>query len=128
MTNATIECENERQLICGEKNDDMRGAQIHFVSKNLCFNKLVHISVTMTEKMSLFSVDIDTNQLDALKITLVQQYGLIVHGISNMDCSFERAVSVCLFGNEDEARSISSTLHSQYEWYDQHIHIHTFSS
>jgi hypothetical protein len=125
MANATIKYENGRQLKCDEKNNEMRGAQIHFISKKLCFNKLGHLSVPMTDNMSLLSAHTDITRPDGLKIKLQEQHGLIVQSISHMDCSFERALSGCLSGNEDEARSISSTLHSQYEWQDQQIHIHT---
>ncbi len=68
------------------------------------------------EFTSVSSVGIDTSALNHITNKLAEKYGLIVRSVSSIDCSFERALSICLFGTEEEVKSISSTLYSQYDW------------
>jgi hypothetical protein len=68
----------------------------------------------LLEHSSLANIDM----LDIIPIQnqLAAKYGLVIRPVSNIDRSFERALSICLFENEDEVDSISSTLSSQYDW------------
>jgi hypothetical protein len=62
------------------------------------------------------SLEIDTAYLNDLKESLLHEYGLIIRSISETNHSFERALSISLFGNEEEVDSISDTLDSQRDW------------
>ncbi len=62
------------------------------------------------------SLQIDTAYLHDLKESLLYEYGLIIRSISETNRSFERALSICLFGNEEEVDSICHTLDSQHDW------------
>ncbi len=65
---------------------------------------------------STFLIDIDVVSLNQIQEQLSINYGLVVRPTSNIDRSFERAMSICLFENEQEVNSISQTLTSQYDW------------
>lgn len=66
---------------------------------------------------SISTLEIDPTYLKDLRETLLVDYRLIMRLISETNRSFERALSVCLFGNEDEVESISDTLKSHCDWY-----------
>jgi hypothetical protein len=59
---------------------------------------------------------IDSLPINNIKKRLLDKYELNVRSVSQIECSFERALSICLFDNEDEVDSIASTLHSQNDW------------
>ncbi len=61
-------------------------------------------------------IDVDSSDLNQIANGLMEKHGLIVRSISNIDRSFERALSICLFGTEEEVQSISLTLYEQYNW------------
>jgi len=65
----------------------------------------------------LSTLEIDAAYLKHLGETLLVDYGLIIRSISETNRSFERALCICLFGNEEEVESISDTLNSHYDWY-----------
>ena len=61
-------------------------------------------------------IDIDDENMKYIKYNVLEENGLVLRSISDIDRSFERALSICLFGSEQELQSISSTLCSQYDW------------
>ncbi len=62
------------------------------------------------------TLQIDTTSFNDLEESLIHNYGLVIRPISEMNHSFERALSICLFGNEEEVQSISDTLNGQCDW------------
>ncbi len=86
---------------------------------NLSFFVLQRASVQYfqfitSKKMNSISVLLNNSiNIYDIKDHVYEKYGLIIRSISSIDRSFERALSVCLFGNEDEVDSISYTLSSQ---------------
>jgi hypothetical protein len=58
----------------------------------------------------------DMSKINHMKEHLVHEYGLNILYISQADRSFERALSKCLFDNEDEIDSISSVLYKEKDW------------
>lgn len=63
------------------------------------------------------NLQIDEKCLTDLRKSLLLDYGLSICSITATDRTFERALSVCLFGNEEEVESISNTLKSHHDWY-----------
>jgi len=63
--------------------------------------------------MSVLSID--ALNINDIQERLIKIYGLIVHSVSSIDRSFERALSICLFQTEDEVDSISDTLYRQHD-------------
>ena len=64
--------------------------------------------------MSAYSFDL--GDISYIQERVMNKYGLNIHFINQIDRSFERALSLCLFGNEHEVDSISSTLHNENDW------------
>jgi hypothetical protein len=59
---------------------------------------------------------INTLTINNIKKRLIDKYGLNIRSVSQIEYSFERALSICLFDNGDKVDSIAYTIHTQNDW------------
>jgi len=65
----------------------------------------------------------DILKINHIEERLFHEYGLHITYISEIDRSFERALSRCLFDNEDEMDSITCVLNKEKDWSAKQIYI-----
>jgi hypothetical protein len=62
------------------------------------------------------TLEVDTVKLNHISDYFLEKYGLNIRSISKINHSFERTLSISLFGSEKEVDSISDTLNSEDDW------------
>lgn len=105
--------QNKKSNINAKKYPNVRRLiYLHYLSLQF----LIFVVKELPTMEFLSTLQIDLACYNDLKETLLLEYGLIIRLISETSHSFERALSICLFGNEEETESISSTLNSHFDW------------
>ena len=65
----------------------------------ILLSRLNHQTLSKNQMELISTLPIDTTSFNDLEESLIHDYGLVIRAISEMNHSFERALSICLFGN-----------------------------